>query len=47
MIAVSCRQRVLQEVRICLDRDLRGFRQCPEIDRSGCRSGELAIPAVR
>jgi ribonuclease T2 len=47
MIAVACRQRTLQEVRICMDRDLRGFRQCPEIDQSGCRSGELAIPAVR
>ncbi|MCB5173799.1 MULTISPECIES: ribonuclease T2 [Microvirga] len=47
MIAVSCGRRVLQEVRICLDRDLRGFRTCPEVDRSGCRAGEVTIPPVR
>jgi ribonuclease T2 len=47
MIAVSCRRRLLQEVRICLDKSLRGFRQCPEVDRDGCREGEIAVPAVR
>jgi ribonuclease T2 len=47
MIAVSCGRRIFQEVRVCLDKDLRGFRQCPEVDRDGCRSGELTIPAVR
>lgn len=47
MIAVACSRRILQEVRICMDRDLRNFRQCPEVDRNGCRSGELTIPAPR
>jgi ribonuclease T2 len=47
MMAVSCGRRILQEIRICLDRDLRGFRQCPEVDRSGCRAGDITIPAVR
>lgn len=47
MIAVSCGRRIFQEVRICLDKDLRNFRQCPEVDRVGCRAGELQIPAVR
>jgi ribonuclease T2 len=47
MVSVSCGRRILQEVRICLDKDLRGFRQCPEVDRDGCRSGEIAVPAVR
>lgn len=47
MIAVACNRRILQEVRICMDRDLRNFRQCPEVDRSGCRAGELTIPVVR
>jgi ribonuclease T2 len=47
MMAVSCGRRILQEVRICFDRDLRGFRQCPEVDRDGCRAGEVTIPAVR
>ncbi len=47
MMAVSCGRRIFQEVRICLDKDLRGFRQCPEVDRDGCRAGEIAVPAMR
>lgn len=47
MISVSCGRRILREVRICLDKDLRNFRQCPEVDRDGCRSGEIMIPALR
>jgi ribonuclease T2 len=44
MMSVSCRRETLQEVRICLSRDLRGFRSCPEIDRNGCRAGQISIP---
>nr|WP_230531635.1 ribonuclease T2 [Microvirga roseola] len=47
MIAVACGRRIFQEVRICFDKDLRGFRSCPEVDRDGCRAGEIAIPAIR
>jgi len=47
MIAVQCGRRIFQEVRICLDKDLRGFRSCPEVDRDGCRGGEIEIEAVR
>lgn len=47
MMSVSCGRRVLQEIRICLDKDLRNFRQCQEVDRSGCRAGEVSVPAVR
>ncbi|WP_245410939.1 ribonuclease T2 [Microvirga flavescens] len=47
MMAVSCKRRVLEEVRICLDRDLRQFRQCPGVDRAGCRYGDVVIPALR
>jgi ribonuclease T2 len=47
MMSVSCRRGVLQEVRICFDRTLRGFRTCPEVDRSGCRGGSVLIEAVR
>jgi ribonuclease T2 len=36
-----------QEIRICLNRDLRGFRACPEVDRDACRAGEIAVPAPR
>jgi hypothetical protein len=26
---------------------LRGFRAGPEVDRDGCRAGEIAVPPVR
>jgi len=47
MMSVSCGRRIFQEVRICFDKDLRGFRSCPEVDRDTCRAGEIVIPAVR
>jgi ribonuclease T2 len=47
MIAVSCRRSVLNEVRICLTKDLRGFRTCEEVDRGGCRTREISVPPVR
>lgn len=47
MVAVTCRRGALQEVRICLDRDLRGFRACPEVDRDACRGGgEIRIDSA-
>jgi ribonuclease T2 len=46
MVAVQCGRRVFQEVRLCLTRDLRGFRACPEVDRDGCRAGEITVHAV-
>jgi ribonuclease T2 len=47
MLAVSCRKGVLNEVRVCLSKDLRGFRSCGEVDRSGCRTREITVPPVR
>jgi ribonuclease T2 len=47
MLSVACRKGVLQEVRICFDRDLKGFRSCPEVDRSQCRAFEVTLPALR
>jgi ribonuclease T2 len=47
MMAVECGRRIFQEIRICLDKDLRGFRACPEVDRDGCRAGVISVPAVR
>lgn len=47
MMSVACRREVLQEVRICFSRDLRSFRTCPEIDRSGCRAREITVKAPR
>lgn len=47
MMSVACRRDLLQEVRICLTKDLRGFRSCPEVDRSACRAREIRVPAPR
>lgn len=46
-IAVVCDSRRLQEVRICLNRDLSAFTACGEVDRRACRLGRLYMPAVR
>ncbi len=42
MISVSCRRNVLDEVRICLTKDLRGFRTCEEVDRAAAGRGRSA-----
>lgn len=47
MMSVSCRRGVLEEVRICFSKDLRGFRSCPEVDRSGCRARDFRVNAIR
>lgn len=47
MMSVSCKRGVLQEVRICFSKDLRDFRTCQEVDRSGCRAREFTVPAPR
>ena len=47
MLAAICQRGTLEEVRVCLTRDLRGFQACPEVVREGCRSGSLDVPAVR
>ena len=45
-IAVACDARWLNEVRICLNKDL-SFRDCPELARRTCRRDRIAMPAVR
>jgi ribonuclease T2 len=45
-IAITCDNRRLQEVRICLSKDLR-FRDCADIDRRACRRNQLVMPPVR
>ncbi|MDB5512911.1 MAG: ribonuclease [Enterovirga sp.] len=48
MMAVTCRRDDLQEVRVCLNRDLTGFRRCPDVDRaSSCRFGPIRVKAPR
>jgi len=47
MMSVACKRGVLQEVRICLTKDLRDFRTCQQVDRSGCRAREFTVVAPR
>lgn len=43
-IAVVCNRGLLQEVRICLTKEL-GFRRCLDVDRRGCHVPEIRVPA--
>lgn len=45
-IAASCDGRRLEEVRICLTRDLQ-FRDCREVDHRGCRLNQVQLPAAK
>ncbi len=45
MMSVGCKDGVLQEMRICLSKDLRNFRSCPEVARQGCHAREVRVPA--
>lgn len=47
MMSVACKRGMLQEVRICLTKDLRDFRTCQQVDRSGCRTREITVVAPR
>ncbi len=46
MLGVACASGVLQEVRICLSKDLRDFHACPEVSRQGCRVREISVPPI-
>jgi ribonuclease T2 len=45
-IAVSCDNRRLQEVRICMSKEF-GFRDCEETNRRACRRDKLVMPPLR
>jgi ribonuclease T2 len=47
MMAVTCRRGELREVRICLEKDLTGFRRCPQVDAEACRFGPIRVTAPR
>ncbi|TYC55875.1 ribonuclease T [Rhodobacterales bacterium] len=42
-MSVACTAGQLEEIRICLTKDLQ-FRSCLEIDRSDCRAASLSVP---
>jgi ribonuclease T2 len=46
MISVSCDNRRLHEVRICMTRDYE-FRSCAENERRSCRTPRIVMPPVR
>ena len=47
MMSIACKRGVLQEVRICMSKDLRNFQTCQQVDRSGCRTRDITVKAVR
>jgi ribonuclease T2 len=44
MLATTCVRGMLQEVRVCLSKDLRSFQMCPDVVRSGCRAQSVNAP---
>lgn len=44
-IAVTCGDGKLDEVRVCMGKDL-AFRACPEVDRQSCRAASVDVPAA-
>ena len=45
-MAIGCARGELQEVRLCLSKDLRDFVNCPEVARATCRAPSIAIAPV-
>jgi ribonuclease T2 len=45
-ISLACGSRRLDEIRICMTREL-GFRDCPEAARRTCRRDKLVMPPIR
>ena len=45
-ISVSCDSRRLNEIRVCMSKELK-FQDCAEIDRRACRRDTLVMPPVR
>lgn len=45
-ISIGCDNGYLQEVRICMTKDLR-FRACREVDSKSCRSRSVMMPGTR
>ena len=43
MAAVTCARGYLQEVRICMSKDLRAFRPCPQVTRNSCRAPSIKV----
>ncbi len=46
-VAVTCKDGNLEEVRVCMSKDLRSYVSCPEVDRRACRASSVSIPPPR
>lgn len=47
MMAVTCKRGMIEEVRICFSKDLRGFQPCEEVNRQQCRAPDMMVPVSR
>jgi ribonuclease T2 len=45
-VAITCKERHLSDVRICMTKDLQ-FRSCPEVDADYCRTRQIDVPAIQ
>lgn len=45
-ISISCNRNYMQEVRICMTKDLK-FRPCEQVNNNACRSHSVMMPATR
>lgn len=45
-ISTACEGSRLEEVRICLTKDL-NFRDCEQVDRDGCKGGQISLPPAQ
>lgn len=45
-ISISCNRNYMQEVRICMTKDLK-FRPCEQVNNNACRSRSVMMPATR
>lgn len=45
--AVVCDRQRLQEVRVCLNKDLKTFHPCPQVVSGQCKSAKTYMPAMR
>jgi ribonuclease T2 len=45
-MAIGCARGELQDVRLCLSKDLRQFVNCPEVARATCRAQTIAVSPV-
>ncbi len=47
MLAVECNRGELDEVRICMSKDLRDFVACPEVSRNFCYTQQVTVAPMR